>query len=108
MRHKQTMTTFWHVILRTTSNFNWVGYFMFEPTPRDLCDLLELELEAAAWETCSHANRAPRARILLELAKHIPDDYTTLAKEQEYPIRIALTEIGTIGIRKKEAHNNER
>ncbi len=99
MQHKATMTTFWHVILRTAVDYTWVGYFMFEPTPQDMCDILEAEVEAVPVAERSD----PRARTLLELAHHIPEDYAEQAKVQEYSIKVALTEIGTIGIRKKEA-----
>ncbi len=83
-------TPFWHVLLRTISDHNWCGYFVHEPTPRDICTILE---------------QMPHCpRVLLDLAEHIPDDYIKQAKSNEYTIKADLTEIGTIGILKKEAY----
>ena len=83
-------TAVWRVRLLTTTDYNWAGYFMYEPTPQDIRDVL---------------GKIPHCPApLLELAKHIPDDYINQMNLIGVLSITYLTGEGTISISKKKAH----
>ncbi len=84
------MTTIWRIRLHTNSDYSWFDYFAYAPTPQDVRDIM---------------GRIPHCPApLLELAEHIPDDYTNQMGRNGCSSITYRAETGTIIIRKEAVH----